>query len=112
MSNYKKELAGSADYWQLLNEVNLNNRLSFAEHQVLRDAADARLDALLRRFDHRRELEQFQTACNHLVHSIQDSLLALRVSRLDREQRQQVREAYDYQLAHLSACLQRAFEQP
>ncbi|MCY1407391.1 hypothetical protein D3C76_884990 [compost metagenome] len=110
MNDLKKQLAGSADFWHLIDEVNLNNRLSFAEFQVLHDAACAKLDALQRQYHHRHELEQFQQACRSLAQSIQISCLALRVADVSREERSRIREVFDYQIAHLNACLQRSFE--
>ncbi len=103
----------SSDLRQVLDEVNLNYGLDFAEFQVLHDAADERLDALVRRYGHRREsqqLQQFQLACEQMARMLQVSCLALQRAHLDEQERYQVREAYEFQVAYIQACLQRSFE--
>ncbi len=105
--------ACSAELRQVMDEVNLNYGLDFAEFQVLHDAADASLDALVRRYGNRREshqLQQFQLACEQMAKMLQVSCLALQRAHLDEEERYQVREAYEYQVAYIQACLRRSFE--
>ncbi|WP_110972880.1 hypothetical protein [Pseudomonas huaxiensis] len=105
--------ACAADLRQVLDEVNLSCNLGFAEFQVLHDAADARLDALVRRHQHRREsqhLEQFQMACDQMAKMLQVSCLALQRAHLNESERDQVREAYEFQVAYIQACLHRSFQ--
>ena len=105
--------ACSADLRQVLDECNFSQHLDFAEFQVLHDAADARLDALVRRYGNRREaqqLEQFQIACGQMAKMLQVSCLAMQRAQLNDQEREQVREAYEYQVAYIQACLHRSFE--
>ncbi|MDU9389400.1 hypothetical protein ACIP1T_24075 [Pseudomonas japonica] len=105
--------ACSADLRQVLDEVNLNYGLDFSEFQVLHDAADERLDALVRRYGNRREsqsLQQFQLACDQMAKMLQVSCLAMQRAHLNEQERYQVREAYEFQVAYIQACLQRSFE--
>ena len=98
---------------QVLDEVNLNGELDFAEYQVLHDAADARLDALLRQHGNRRgawQLQQFQIACDQMAKMLQVSCLAMQRAQLSEQERWQVREAYEYQVAYIQACLHRSFQ--
>lgn len=113
MTGRNEGQACSADLRQVLDEVNLNYGLDFTEFQVLHDAADERLDALVRRYGHRREshsLRQFQIACEQMARMLQVSCLALQRAHLDEEERYQVREAYEFQVAYIQACLQRSFD--
>lgn len=105
--------ACSADLRQVLDECNFNYHLDFAEFQVLHDAADARFDALVRRYGNRREsqpLQQFQLACEQMAKMLQVSCLALQRAQLGEQERHQVREAYEYQVAYIQACMHRSFE--
>ncbi|OLS63322.1 hypothetical protein PSEMO_14610 [Pseudomonas putida] len=105
--------ACSADLRQVLDECNFNHQLDFAEFQVLHDAADARLDALVRRYGNRRgseQLQQFQLACEQMAKMLQVSCLAMQRAQLCEQERHQVREAYEYQVAYIQACLHRSFE--
>lgn len=105
--------ASSADLRQVLDEVNLNWDLDFTEFQVLHDAADERLDALLRLHCNRRgsqQLQQFQLACEQMAKTLQVSCLALQRAQLNDQERDQVREAYEYQVAYIQACLHRSFQ--
>lgn len=98
---------------QVLNEVNLNYELDFTEFQVLHDAADARLDALLRLHGNRRgaqQLQQFQAACEQMAKMLQVSCLAMQRAQLSEQERWLVREAYEYQVAYIQACLHRSFQ--
>lgn len=105
--------ACSADLRQVLDECNFSYRLDFAEFQVLHDAADARLDALVRRYGNRREseqLQQFQLACEQMARMLQVSCLAMQRAQLGEQERHLVREAYEYQVAYIQACMHRSFE--
>lgn len=105
--------AWSADLHQVLEECNVSHHLDFVEFQVLHDAADARLDALLRRYGNRREseqLQQFQRACEQMAKMLQVSCLALQRAHLNAQEREQVREAFEYQVAYIQACLHRSLE--
>ena len=105
--------ASPADIRQVLDEVNFNYYLDFAEFKVLHDAADARLVALLRLHGNRRgsqQLQQFQIACEQMAKMLQVSCLALQRAQLNEEERWQVREAYEYQVAYIQACLHRSFQ--
>lgn len=113
MTGRNEVQACAADLRQVLDEVNLNYGLDFAEFQVLHDAADARLDALVRRYGNRREsqpLQQFQLACEQMAKMLQVSCLAMQRAHLNDQERDQVREAYEYQVAYIQACLHRSFE--
>ncbi|MDR0281725.1 MAG: hypothetical protein LBJ37_28040 [Paucimonas sp.] len=104
--------ARSTELRQVLDECNFNH-LDFAEFQVLHDAADQHFDALVRRYGNRREsqqLQQFQLACEQMAKTLQLSCLALQRAQLCEQERHQVREAYEYQVAYIQACLHRSFE--
>ena len=103
-------LAGSANLQQVLNDLDARRHLGFAEFQVLRDAADARLDAVIRRYPQVTELAQFEAAAREVAQSMQISCLMLRSTRIDPVEAQQVRTALEYRLAYLQACLQRSLE--
>lgn len=97
---------------QVLDEVSLNYELDFDEFQVLHDAADARLHALLRQHGNRRgawQLMQFQIACDQMAKMLQVSCMAMRRASLTEQERWEVREAYEYQVAYIQACLHRSF---
>lgn len=103
----------SADLRQVLDECNFSHHLDFAEFQVLHDTADARLDALVRRHGSRREcqqLQQFQLACEQMAKTLQVSCLAMQRAQLSEQERDEVREAYEFQVAYIQACLHRSFE--
>jgi len=113
MTGHTEGQACSADLRQVLDEVYLNCGLDFAEFQVLHDAADERLDALVRRYGNRREsqsLQQFQLACDQMAKMLQVSCLAMQRAQLNEQERYQVREAYEFQVAYIQACLQRSFQ--
>jgi hypothetical protein len=107
----KVALACSANLRQVLDDVHAQRDLGFAQFQVLRDAADARLDALIRHHPGNPDLSLFQQAAQRTAQSLQVACLGLRSQQLDTVEKQQVREAFEYQLAYLQACLQRSFEQ-
>lgn len=113
MAGYEGLHTRSMDLRQVLDECNFSYQLDFAEFQVLHDAADARFDALVRRYGHRREsesLQQFQQACEQMAKMLQVSCLAMQRAQLCEQDRHQVREAYEYQVAYIQACLHRSFE--
>lgn len=105
--------ASTADLRQVLNEVNLNYSLDYDEFQVLHDAADSRLDALRRSHGTRRgaeQLQRFQQACDEMAKTLQVSCLALQRAPLTEHERWLVREAYEFQVAYIQACLHRSFQ--
>lgn len=110
----RNEVQASPAYLrQVLDEVSLNYELDFDEFQVLHDAADARLQALLRQHGNRcgaLQLMQFQIACDQMAKMLQVSCMAMRRASLTEQERWEVREAYEYQVAYIQACLHRSFQ--
>ncbi|MBV6288136.1 hypothetical protein [Pseudomonas aegrilactucae] len=108
MSKRNIEMAGSAYFYDVVRQVERAQALDFAEYHVLKDSAEAKLDELMRRLEGLRELKQFREACRDMGHKLQSTCLALRRADLTPEQRCKAREAMEYQVLYLQACLHRS----
>ncbi|NBA97339.1 hypothetical protein [Pseudomonas sp. R5(2019)] len=111
MEESSKELACSGRWYKLINEAMVGQPLTFPEFQVLRDAADTRLDTLIRRYHGRREFGLVQESVKLAAQTLQASCLSLRVATISPRERQDIKDAFDYQLVYLQACLNRCFDQ-
>lgn len=108
MGKYDVEMAGSAYFHDIVRQVEGARALEFAEYHVLKDSADAKLDELMRRLEGLRELKQFRESCLEMGHKLQTTCLALRRAQLSPDHQRKAREALEYQLLYLQACLQRS----
>ncbi|MFF7708391.1 hypothetical protein [Pseudomonas sp. NPDC007930] len=79
----------------------------FVRFQVLRDGAEAELDALLRQYDDHPELLRVQEASRVLARALQAACLDLR--RQNPASQAEVRQVLENQLDYLQACLKRSF---
>lgn len=80
----------------------------FAEHRLLQDCAEASFNLLMRKFPGQYELEQLRQASIRMAHLLQTTCLALRRLELERPDKELAREALEYQLAYMLACLRRS----
>lgn len=120
MSNRWMDLVCSVDLQPTLEKVQDDRVLGFAEYSLLRDSADAKMYQLMAsvrrqlgteqgvQFDGEDELMRLQDACVGMAHLLQTSCLALRRSKLEEADKAQAREALEYQLAYMQACLRRS----
>lgn len=108
MNKQDMDMAGSAYFYDIVRQVERAEVLDFAEYHVLKDSAEAKLDELMRRLQGLRELKQFREACLDMGHKLQTTCLALRHADLTPEHRRKAREAMEYQVLYLQACLQRS----
>lgn len=108
MNKQDLEMAGSAFFYDVVRQVERAEALDFAEYHVLKDSAEAKLDELMRRLEGLRELKQFREACLEMGHRLQSACLALRRAELSPEHKDKAREALEYQVLYLQACLHRS----
>ncbi|MDF0733225.1 hypothetical protein P0Y43_21250 [Pseudomonas entomophila] len=108
MNDRYLELLRCANLQPTLDKLQCDTALDFAEYQLLQDSAGARLDHLMRRFQDQPELEQLRQASVRMAHLLQTSCLALRRLQLEYQERKLAREALEYQVAYMQACLRRS----
>lgn len=108
MSRQRLELVRSVNPQSVIDKLDSPAALDFAEYCLLRDCADAKLDQLLRRFEGQYEFEQLRQAGIRMAHLLQSSCLALRRLADTQQDRQLAREALEWQLAYMRACLHRS----
>ncbi|MCH7418299.1 hypothetical protein [Pseudomonas mosselii] len=108
MSRYRLELVRSVNPQSLLDKLSDARALDFAEYRLLQDCADAKLDELMRRFEGQYELEQLRQTSIRMAHLLQTSCLALRRLADNEADRSLAREALDWQLGYMRACLHRS----
>jgi len=120
MSGLMPELLRSLNLQPTLDKVQAGTVLDYAQYSVLRDAADAKFDYLLRKVirlsaqgvgnpQHgSEELLKLQDACLRAAHLLQTSCLALRRLQLDCHDQRLAREALESQVAYMQACLRRS----
>ncbi|MBJ9976615.1 hypothetical protein IAE35_13865 [Pseudomonas sp. S75] len=118
MSGLQRELMRSLDLRPTIGKLEAGVALDFAEHSLLREAADARLYHLLGRLEDREvsaaslhaahELQVLQQACCEVSSRVQTSCLALARAELSPLDLQLACEALNSQLTYMKACLQRA----
>ncbi|MDH0649034.1 hypothetical protein N5D48_17655 [Pseudomonas sp. GD03858] len=108
MSIRRPELVRSADPQAQLEQLRADGVPDFAEYRLLQDCADDRLDQLLRKFEGRADLEPLRQAGIGMAHALQSSCLVLRRLTLDATDQALARQALEYQLAYLHACLRRS----
>lgn len=122
MNNRWMDLVCSVDLQPTLEKVQEDRILDFAEYSLLRDSADAKLYQLMasvRRqlgteqgvpFEGEDELMRLQEACVGMAHLLQTSCLALRRLKLQQQEQRLAREALEYQMAYMQACLRRSLD--
>ncbi|WP_462402833.1 hypothetical protein [Pseudomonas sp. Marseille-QA0332] len=111
MQERNLELVHSLDMRQTLAKLQDKAPLDFAEYRLLHDCVQARLDRLVRRLGGPAGLQELEALCQageRMAHRLQVACLALRRLNLSEPDRQTVREALDYQIAYLQACLHRS----
>ncbi|KTC18026.1 MULTISPECIES: hypothetical protein [Pseudomonas] len=108
MNTPDPEMAGSAYFYDIVRQVERAQALDFAEYNVLKDSAEAKLDELMRRLEGLRELRQLRETGRLMGHQLQATCLALRRAELSREHKRKARDALEYQLLYLQACLRRS----
>lgn len=120
MNSRRLALVGSVDLQPTLEKVQKDDVLGFAEYSMLRESADAKLYQLMNKvrarqgqpsstvFDGEEDLRRLQEASVRMAHLLQTSCLALRRLGLTRQDKHLAREALEYQLAHIQACLRRS----
>lgn len=108
MSSRRLELVQSVKPQAALDKLNERGVPDFAEHRLLQDCADASFNLLLRKFEGQYELEQLRQVSMRMAHLLQTSCLALRRLQLSERDKGLAREALEYQLAYMHACLRRS----
>ena len=108
MSSRRLELVSSVSPQRVLDKLNKHGVPDFAEHRLLQDCADASFNRLLGKCEGQYELEQLRQASIRMAHLLQTCCLALRRSKLEEADKAQAREALEYQLAYMQACLRRS----
>lgn len=120
MSGRRLELVRCANVQPMMEKVQANRLLDFAEYSVLREAADAKLYHLMgklqgsdcldpaTRLQGEEDLRKLQEACLRVSHLLQTSCLAIRRLQLDLKDQHLAREALECQLAYMQACLRRS----
>ncbi|BCJ06142.1 MULTISPECIES: hypothetical protein [unclassified Pseudomonas] len=108
MSRYRMALVRSVDPQWLLDKLTDDGRLDFAEYRLMQDIADAKLDELIRRFEGQHEFEQLRQASIRMAHLLQTSCLALRRLADNENDCSLGRQALEWQLGYMQACLHRS----
>ncbi|MDH0302922.1 MULTISPECIES: hypothetical protein [unclassified Pseudomonas] len=108
MSSCRPELVRSVDPQPQLDKLRADGVPDFAEYRLLQDCADDRLDQLLRKLEGRADLEPLRQAGIGMAHALQTTCLMLRRLELDAADQALARQALEYQLAYLHACLRRS----
>ncbi|MDZ3992979.1 hypothetical protein [Pseudomonas sp. Teo4] len=120
MSGRRLELVRCANLQPMMDKVQANDMLDFAEYSLLREAADAKLYYLMgkvqgsscpdpaTRLQSEEDLRKLQDACLRVSHLLQTSCLALRRLQLDHQDQRLAREVLESQLAYMQACLRRS----
>ncbi|AZL69731.1 MULTISPECIES: hypothetical protein [Pseudomonas] len=120
MNSRRLALVGSVDLQPTLEKVQKDDVLEFAEYSMLRESADAKLYQLMNKvragqglapatlFDGEEDLRRLQEASMRMAHLLQTSCLALRRLGLEQQDKHLAREALEYQLAYMQACLRRS----
>lgn len=101
-------LVRSVNPQPMLDKLAQPQALDYGEYRLLQECADARLDELMRRFEGQYELEQLRQASVRMAHLLQTSCLALRRLANSQQDRQLAREALEWQLGYMRACLHRS----
>ncbi|AIZ33289.1 hypothetical protein ACE1YR_01210 [Pseudomonas sp. K1(2024)] len=118
MSGLQRELMRSLDLQPTIGKLDAGVALDFAEHSLLREAAEARLYHVLGKLESgqvsaasrhaAQELQRLQASCMQVSSGVQTSCLALARAELSPADLQRACEALDSQLTYIKACLQRA----
>ncbi|WP_460416067.1 hypothetical protein [Pseudomonas sp. microsymbiont 2] len=108
MSSRRLELVRSANPQAQLDKLRGDGVPDLAEYLLLQDCADDRLDQLLRKLEGRADLESLRQAGIGMAHALQASCLMLRRLDLDAEDKVLARQALEYRMAYLHACLRRS----